>query len=189
MTYNNESTDKELVEAAKTDPDVFGLIVNRYWHRLFCYTRRLTYFSQEDIEDVMQEVFIKVYRFLNDYDDSFAFSTWIYQITRNTVIDEIRKRKVRPQAMQLDTEEMMTVLKSSMDVEKEVHAKESMANLHKAIEKLPFKYREILTLRFLEEKDYNEIMDIMQIPKGTVASLINRGRKILLEEAHKYDII
>lgn len=189
MTYNNESTDKELVEAAKANPDAFGMIMDRYWHRLFCYTRRLTYFSQEDIEDVMQEVFIKVYRYLNDYDDSFAFSTWIYQITRNTVIDEIRKKKARPQAVQLDTEEMMTVLRSSMDVEKEVHANESMANLQKAIEDLPFKYREILTLRFLEEKDYTEIMDIMQIPKGTVASLINRGRKILLDGAQKYDII
>ncbi|MFA5985868.1 MAG: sigma-70 family RNA polymerase sigma factor [Parcubacteria group bacterium] len=189
MIHSNESTDKELVEAAKADPDAFARIVDRYWHRLFCYTRRLTYFSQEDIEDVLQEVFIKVYRFLNDYDESFAFSTWIYQITRNTVIDEIRKKKSRPQAVQLDTEEMMTVLRSSMDVEKEVHVKESMHDLQKAIDQVPFKYREILTLRFLEEKDYNEIMDIMQIPKGTVASLINRGRKIFLEEAHKYDII
>ena len=189
MIYSSEMTDKELILQAKSDPDAFQWIVERYWDRLFSYVRRLSYFSQEDIEDVLQDVFIKVYRYLNDYDDTYAFSTWIYQIARNTVIDVLRKKSVRPQAIHLDTEEMMTVLRSSLNTEKELHAKESLQDIKKAIDALPFKYREILTLRFLEEKDYTEIMDIMQIPKGTVASLINRGKKILVEEAHKFNIV
>lgn len=189
MTYNSESSDVELVEAAKADPDAFQWIVERYWDRLFGYVRRMSYFSQEDIEDVMQEVFIKVYRYLNDYDDAFAFSTWIYQITRNSVIDEIRKKNVRPVSMQLDDTEMLTMLRSSLDTHAEIINKDQMDGCKKIIDTLPLKYREALTLRFLEEKEYSEIMDIMQIPKGTVASLINRGRKMLIDEAYKQGII
>ena len=152
MTYNSDSSDKELVEAAKSDADAFALIVERYWDRLFGYVRRMAYFSQEDIEDVLQEIFIKVYRYINDYDDTFAFSTWIYQITRNSVIDEIRKRKVRPTSVQLDTSELLHMFRSSLDTQNELVVKDQMSGLTKIIDALPFKYREVLTLRFLEEK-------------------------------------
>ncbi len=185
MIYSADSTDKELVKIAKNNPEAFELIVNRYWHRLFAYVRRISYFSQEDIEDILQEVFIKIYRYLNDYDDTFAFSTWTYRITRNYVIDEIRKKNVRPQTMQLDTEELNKILRSDLDIEKDLVTRDAIGALKNAINRLPQKYREILVLRFLEEKEYVEIMDIMQLPKGTVASLINRGKKILQQEIKK----
>jgi len=186
---NSGNADKILVAAARKNPEEFGGIVDRYWKRLFAYIRRTTYFSQEDIEDILQEVFIKVYRFLNDYDESMTFSTWIYQITRNTIIDEIRKRKTRPQAIQLESEELLAVLKSSLDTEKEALNNDSLEKIRSIILNLPFNYREVLILRFLEEKDYNEIMDIVKSPKGTVAALINRGRKMVFEEAKKQGII
>jgi RNA polymerase sigma-70 factor (ECF subfamily) len=118
-----------------------------------------------------------------------TFSTWIYQITRNTIIDEIRKRKTRPQAIQLESEELLAVLKSSLDTEKEALNNDSLEKIRSIILNLPFNYREVLILRFLEEKDYNEIMDIVKSPKGTVAALINRGRKMVFEEAKKQGII
>lgn len=185
MTYNTESSDKELVAATKINPDAFSLIVDRYWNRLFAYVRRTSYFSQEDIEDILQEVFIKIYKYINDYDESFAFSTWAYRITRNYVIDEIRKKSARPHVVQLDTEEIVTVLRSSLDIEQDLITQESINTLTTVINELPYKYREVLALRFLEEKEYTEIMDIMELPKGTVASLINRGKKILQEEIKK----
>lgn len=189
MTYNTESSDKELVVATKIDSDAFAFIVDRYWNRLFAYVRRTSYFSQEDIEDILQEVFIKIYTYINDYDESFAFSTWAYRITRNYVIDEIRKKSVRPHSVQLDTDEIVTVLRSSLDIEKDLITQDLIGALTNVINDLPYKYREILTLRFLEEKEYTEIMDIMELPKGTVASLINRGKKILKEEVAKTNII
>lgn len=185
----SDKTDKELVLAAKNNPDEFQGIVERYWNRLFGYLRRTSYFSQEDIEDILQEVFIKVYRFINGYDDSMTFSTWIYQIARNTMIDEIRKRKARPIAYQLENEELLKVLKSSLDLEKEFHANDSLEKIKKIISELPFSYQEVLMLRFLEEKDYSEIMDILEMPKGTVAALINRGRKMIMEKANEQGII
>ncbi len=183
-----EKTDKELVAAAKLNPEDFGLLVERYWNRLFAYVRRTSYFSKEDIEDVLQEVFIKIYRFLNSYDDSMTFSTWAYQITRNCVIDEIRKKKARPASMQLENEELLKVLKSSLNIEREFAASDSLEKVKELIDEMPDNYREVLILRFLEDKDYNDIMDIMQLPKGSVASLINRGRKMLAEKTREKGI-
>jgi RNA polymerase sigma-70 factor, ECF subfamily len=188
MNYTENSSDKELVEAAKVDPDAFGLIVNRYWNRLFAYVKRTSYFSQEDIEDILQEVFIKIYKYLNDYDDSFEFSTWTYRITHNYVIDTIRKKNVRPQSANMDAEELANVLRSNLDTEKEILTHDAFDALKESIDHLPYKYRDVLTLRFLEEKEYTEIMDILQLPKGTVASLINRGKKILRDDLIKNGI-
>lgn len=185
MNYSKDSSDKELVEATKINPDAFGLIVDRYWNRLFAYVRRTSYFSQEDIEDILQEVFIKIYRYISDYDGSFAFSTWTYRITRNHVIDEIRKKKSRPESAGIDPEELANVLRSNLDTEKDVFTQDVMKKLKTSINNLPYKYREVLILRFLEEKEYSEIMDILQLPKGTVASLINRGKKFLKEDLEK----
>ncbi|KKP85230.1 MAG: RNA polymerase, sigma-24 subunit, ECF subfamily [Candidatus Moranbacteria bacterium GW2011_GWF2_35_54] len=175
--------------AAIKNPDEFQAIVTRYWSRLFCYIRRMSYFSQEDIEDILQEVFIKIYRYLNDYDTEMTFSTWVYQITRNATIDEIRKRKARPSTIWLEDEDLVKVLKSSLNMEKEYVNADSLEKIKDIIVNLPDKYKEVLMLRFIEEKSYEEIMDIVQLPKGTIASLVNRGRKIILTEAKNKKII
>lgn len=190
MKYQEkEVEDKDLVIAAIKNPDEFQAIVTRYWNRLFCYTRRMSYFSQEDIEDILQEVFIKIYRYLNDYNQEMTFSTWVYQITRNTIIDEIRKRKVRPQTIWLEDAELVKVLKSSLDLEKDYLAAEALEKVKLVILNLPDNYREVLILRFIEEKSYEEIMDIVQLPKGTIASLVNRGKKIILKEVTSKKIL
>lgn len=190
MKYNeNSADDKDLVRAAIKNPDEFQAIVTRYWSRLFCYIRRMSYFSQEDIEDILQEVFIKIYKYLNDYDQAMTFSTWVYQITRNATIDEIRKRKSRPQTTWLENEDLVKVLKSSLNLEKEYINNDLMEEVKSIIIQMPDKYREVLILRFIEEKSYEEIVDIVQLPKGTIASLINRGRKIILDKTKQREFI
>lgn len=186
---NGSADDRELVKAAKENPDEFKVIVDRYWNRLFCYIRRMSYFSQEDIEDILQEVFIKIYKYLNDYNSQMAFSTWVYQITRNATIDEIRKRKSRPATIWMEDEDLIKVLKSGLNLEKDYITNDSIEKLKNIIMQMPNNYREVLVLRFIEEKSYEEIMDIVQLPKGTIASLVNRGRKIITEEAMNSKII
>lgn len=189
ININNLESDEQLVFLAKKNPDDFRAIMVRYWNRLFGYVKRMSYFSQEDIEDILQEVFMKIYRYLNDYDSSMTFSTWIYKITRNCVIDEIRKRKSRPKDVWLEANEWRNVFRDKLNLEKELSAKISLEKVIKIIEKLPFEYKEVLILRFLEEKNYEEIMDILQKPKGTVASLIARGRILLLKEIKEKAIV
>ncbi len=179
---SGQLSDEKLVELAKTDPDQFGILVDRYEQKLHFFGRRISYFEKEDIEDLIQEAFIKIYRGLNSFDESLKFSTWAYQITRNVVIDAIRAKQRRPQALNLEDQDLAKIFQSGADLEREVISKDDLAQVQEVIKKMPFKYQEVLILRFLEERDYEEIMDIVKKPKGTVAALINRGRKILKKE-------
>lgn len=178
-------TDGELVRQSLASPDAFGKIVERYWERLFRYAQRISFSTDEDIEDILQETFIKVYKNLNDFDGDLAFSTWIYHICRNTVIDAIRKKSSRPKTTSMDAEDIAHLFRDDTDIAQSIDVKEQLAKITAHIESLPLIYREVLVLKFLEEKTYEEIMDIVEKPKGTIASLINRGRKLLLEKMGK----
>ncbi|MCK9378976.1 MAG: sigma-70 family RNA polymerase sigma factor [Candidatus Moranbacteria bacterium] len=185
LTSYSAMDDNELVESSKSNPEVFGELVLRYQERLFRFIRRISYFCIEDIEDIVQETFIKAYRSLNIFDTDLKFSTWIYQIARNTTIDAIRKKHTRPQTVCLEQEDVIKFLRSDSDMQINLETKEQLKIMQGIINTLPHKYREVMILRFLEEKNYEEIMDIIQKPKGTVAALINRGRKMLFDEAKK----
>ena len=183
INSHSDTSDSELVKLSKTDPDIFEELVVRYQERLFFFIKRISYFGNEDIEDLLQETFIKVYKNLNAFDQDLKFSTWIYQITRNTVVDAIRKKHARPQETHLEDEELVKIFRSGIDLENEMEAKDSLEKIKKIIASLPFRYKEVMILRFLEERTYEEIMDIVKKPKGTVAALINRGRKMIMKEA------
>ncbi len=178
--------DNELVEASKSNPEIFGELILRYQERLFRFIRRISYFCIEDIDDIVQETFIKAYRSLNIFDTDLKFSTWIYQIARNATIDAIRKKQTRPQTVCLEQEDVINFLRSDGgDMQINLETKDQLRIIQRIISTLPHKYREVMILRFLEEKNYEEIMEIIQKPKGTVAALINRGRKILFDEIKK----
>ena len=176
---SQDVSDLDLINLTKENPENFSLIVKRWQDPLYRFIKRISYFNHEDTEDILQEVFIKVYKNLNAYDDSFKFSSWIYQITRNQTIDTIRKKKSRPENARLEIEDLAKIFKSKTDLKKELEARDDLEKVRTAMDKLPVKYREVLILRFLEEKNYDEISVIVQKPKGTVASLIRRGRELL----------
>ena len=92
----NEKSDAELVELAKADPESFGLLIERYQIPLFGYIRRLTQLPKEDVEDLLQEVFIKIYRKLNEYNELLKFSSWAYRIAHNHIVDFFRKQTQGP---------------------------------------------------------------------------------------------
>jgi len=182
-------SDEKLVTLSKKDLNNFSEIVLRYEKKLFFYVKRISYFGKEDIEDILQNVFIKTYQNIYSFDCSMKFSTWIYQITRNATIDAIRKKSSRPKGIQLENQEFLSIFKSGIDLEKETISRDDFKKIKKIIDELPFDYKEIIILKFLEEKSYEEIMDIVRKPKGTIASLINRARKIILKKAKEQNII
>jgi len=172
-----EKTDAELIDLAKIDPESFGLLMERYQMPLFHYIRRITQLPKEDIEDLLQEVFIKIYQKLNEYNEILKFSSWAYRITHNHIIDYFRKTNARPRANSLEDSELAKILKSGTDIEKDMNTKDCLEKIKECLEDIPLKYKEILVLRFIEEKSYEEIMDILKKPKGTVATMIARGRE------------
>ena len=94
-----------------------------------------------------------------------------------------RKIVSRPQGHYIaDAEKIFSVLGSNVDLEKELDLKIKAKELAEILPRLPKKYREILVLRFYEEKSYQEISDILRIPSGSVATLIHRARKLLQKQ-------
>ena len=172
--------DADLVLESLKNKDAFGEIINRYQDKLARYISRRANVSKQDIEDLLQNIFIKTYLNLNNFDQKLKFSSWIYRITHNEVVSWYRKKKIRPQIF-LDNKnkKLENFIASEIDIEKEYIQKDLIENIKRALPEINEKYREVIMLRFFEEKDYGEISDILEIPAGTVATRISRGKKEL----------
>lgn len=182
-------TDSDLVNLTLEDQDYFLCLMEKYQERLLRYIYRLTAATKEDAEDILQEVFIKVYKNLNSYDHKLKFSSWTYRITHNEVISNWRKVKARPEVINSDkTDFILDKITANLDIEKDADDKFLAEDILKVLYKLDPKYREVLILRFIEEKDYNEISDILRKPVGTVGTLLNRAKKKFKEETLKGNI-
>jgi RNA polymerase sigma-70 factor (ECF subfamily) len=181
-----DKSDEEIVRLTLLDQEFFLHIIKRYKDKLFRYVRRISNLDDEAAEDVLQEVFIKVYQNLNDFDDSLKFSSWIYRITHNQVISNFRKLKARPQKAGFDLDDdMIKNISSELDLVAELDARILAEQIGEVLSRLDVKYKEALVLKFLEEKSYNEISDIMRKPIGTVGSIINRAKKDFKKEYEK----
>jgi len=174
-------TDVEIVQQALSDKERFGVLMDRYEAPLRRYIARLGIRNADDQLDVLQDVFLKVYRNLNGFDQTLKFSSWIYRIAHNEAISAFRKKNVRPEGhLVADSEEILSFVSSSMEAADEKFDKTINAEqVNQALLKLDEKYREVLLLRFFEHKEYDEISDILQIPTGSVGTLIHRGKKQL----------
>lgn len=178
-----DALDRETLLRSAENPNEFKEIIDRYWDRLFRFVRRISSFSEHDIEDVLQETFLKAYRNMHLYSHSYRFSTWLYAIARGITIDAWRKKRHEPVDFDITLEDYEFVSTSRHEMEELFEKKLQNEEVAKIMKSLPSKYREILVLRYLEEKSYEEIMDIVKKPKGTVASLLARGRELFKKEA------
>ncbi|HDK25524.1 MAG TPA: sigma-70 family RNA polymerase sigma factor [Candidatus Atribacteria bacterium] len=178
-------TDKQLVALTLKNQDYYLCLMKRYEGRLLNYILKISNINKEDAEDILQEVFLKAYQNLNDFDLNFKFSNWIYSIAHNTTISTFRKKNIRPQSVSWDNEELINILESTYNVEKDTIRQLAYEQILDIINRLPLKYKEVLILKFIENKDYKEISDILHKPMGTIATLINRAKKSLKQELLK----
>ena len=170
-------SDAELVRLSLQNQDNFLFIVQRYETKLLRYIRRISGVSAEDAEDVLQEVFIKVYLKLNDFDPDLKFSSWIYRITHNQVISHYRWLKARPVGLALgENSQLIDSLISSLNLEADVELALLRADIYKVLNRLDEKYREVIVLKYFEDKNYREISDILKKPMGTVGTLLNKAK-------------
>ncbi len=173
------TTDEMLAYQLRTNAQVLGEIIERYEKKLSLYIGRKSHATPDDRKDILQNIFIKVYKNIYDFDTALSFSSWIYRIAHNEMIDWYRKEKRRPHLSLEGSDYILQTLAAEGGAVEQAIRNEQKVLLQKAVESLSDDYRDVVELRFFEEKSYDEIADILAIPPGTVAVRINRVKKQL----------
>jgi RNA polymerase sigma-70 factor (ECF subfamily) len=177
MKGSGAPSDQDLVEATLKDRHAFALLVNRYEASLTRYITRLGSVDSETTKDILQESFIKAYIHLNDYDPSLSFSAWLYRIVHNETINYFRALRNRPRSVVREEDlALFEKIADDLNIEREASARFDQTHLRTALQSLEQKYRDVVILRFFEDKSYEEISDILQIPSGTVAIHLSRAK-------------
>ncbi|EKD43757.1 MAG: hypothetical protein ACD_72C00134G0007 [uncultured bacterium] len=176
-------TDEQLVvEIRENNKELYSEIMRRYQTKLSHYLKKF-FRSQDELDDVLQEVFIKAYKNLYGFDVDKKFSSWIYRIAHNEAINHIKKNKRKN--ISLDETEW-EIVDEKLDLHEEFDSKQMGERIQRAMGELKEKYREPLILYFFEQKSYEEISDILRLPRNTVGILIMRG-KAKLKDILKYE--
>lgn len=181
----NRELDQVLVERAqKGDKKAFGLLVEKYHRKLARLLSRMVR-DQTEVEDIVQESFIKAYRALHNFRGDSAFYTWLYRIGINTAKNYLVSLGRKPQVLQdVEIEDVENFegggeMRSMETPETELATKQIAQTVNDAVATLPEDLRTAITLRELEGLSYEEIAAIMQCPIGTVRSRIFRARETI----------
>lgn len=183
-----KADDLDLIAKAKSgDQKAFGLLMDKYRNSVFFTILKMIH-NRDDAEDVLLVTFSKAFNNLENYNEDFAFSTWIFRIATNNCIDFIRKKKMHTTPIDSsfkdseDSERQGIVIPdSSANPEQNIINDQKALKLREIIEKLPEKYRNLITLRYFEELSYDEIAEQLGLPLGTVKAQLFRAKEALYQ--------
>ena len=154
------------------------------------FAYHLTY-NQSDAEDLVQETFLKAYRFIDKYDEGTNAKAWLFRILKNAFINEYRKKSKAPQAVDIDQANLLKdedekAYKGFNDLREEMFQNMMGDEITNAINTLQEDFRTVILLCDVEDFTYEEIATILEIPIGTVRSRLHRARNLLREKLRKY---
>jgi RNA polymerase sigma-70 factor (ECF subfamily) len=151
--------------------------------------------NRKDAEDLVQESYLRAYRFFGSYQPGTHIKAWLFRILRNTFINRYRAAKIRPEEVDFDKVEMAyermiddAFLESHQPVSPEKAVMDGVLDeeVQQAMDALPEEYRTVVVLALAEEMSYKEIAGTLSIPLGTVMSRLHRGRKLLQKSLLEY---
>lgn len=175
----------------------FEEIAMGYVDSLYNMALRLV-FNKEEAEDLVQETYLKAYRFFNTFQKGTNIKAWLFKILRNTFINKYRKKVSMPSEI---FHEDIDAVNTNLAYEQENKSMEEIDTLESkysdlggimeddvkhAIDSLPIEYREAILFSDVEEMSYKDIAEITNVPIGTVKSRLNRGRKLLQKSLWDY---
>ena len=179
---NNEQL---LLDRSKSgDVAAFEKLIEAYQKKIFNLAFRIVG-NYDDASDLTQEAFIRIFKSIANFKEQSSFSTWVYRITTNVCLDEIRKKKNRrmlslDEEIQVEDGEMKRQVVSGDPLPDEVAEKEELRSIvSNAINSLPEEQRLVISLRDIQGLRYDEISEVLDCPSGTVKSRINRARQAL----------
>jgi RNA polymerase sigma-70 factor (ECF subfamily) len=208
-------TEQQLLDRAKAgDRQAMGELLSNYQNRLFNVALRMVN-NRDDAAEVTQDAMLKAVEHLKGYDGRSQLSTWMIRITMNLSISHLRKRKLRKMASLdadnrsggapgggggggagfspgssgggSESHAMRDRLEDDLELSAEqcVEEDEMLAEMNLAMDRLDEEFRSVLVLRDINEMDYREIADVLEVPVGTVKSRLFRARLALREEMSK----
>ena len=179
LTSLRDLGDRELIERCLAKgPDTeraWEEIVRRYRRKVFGIAYKFTG-RYEESQDLSQEIFLRIFRSLDKFDRSADFGTWLYSVSRNHCIDHYRSgRREREMLVQHEVQ-LEELVSGRFDPHRRIEVRDKRQMLLDALSRLPKKLREAVVLRDIKGLSYQEIVDTLGLPEGTVKSRINRGR-------------
>lgn len=174
-----------IIKAIEGSSQAYRKLMSKYDRALFFHLNKMVR-DKGMIEDLIQEIFSKAFVNLHSYNNAYAFSTWLYRIATNHTIDFLRKKKLQTFSIDepistKDGEMQMEIPDSSFEADQGILNKQRNKVVFEAIESLPEKYRAVIEMRHMEEKSYQEISEILDLPLGTVKAHIFRARELLFK--------
>lgn len=184
MRTESREEDSFLIRRAlEGDQRAFKKLKQKYYEAIHSLIYRMIR-EKEEVEDLTQEAFIKAFTSLSSFNDEYAFSTWLYKIATNNCIDYIRRKKLQTFSIDKpidsgDGDYTYELPDLTYKPDQDMMDRQRKKLLEDAINSLPPKYRRVIQLRHTEEKEYQEIAKILNLPLGTVKAHIFRAREML----------
>ncbi len=182
-TMSKTYTDDQIMQIYRSGrrEDAFNALVEAYKERLYWHLRYYLC-SHEDTDDVLQEVFIKIWSALPTFREDSKLYTWVYRIGTNEAINYLRKQKVRGFFMQQSLDQ---TLERKIDDDPYFNGNELQKELHKAIAKLPKTQKLVFTMRYFEDLPYKEISAILGISEGSLKASYHHAYNKVKEHLEK----
>ncbi len=191
MEVNDHLSDKakydfDLVQkAVKGDQRAYAELMERYRDAIFFMLLKMVN-NRDDADDLTIEAFGKAFKRLEQYQPSYAFSTWLFKIASNNCIDFLRKERKKKMvsldnSISNDDGDDLTyeVRDEELDPEESFMKSQKVEAMREVVEKLKPRYRELVVLRYFKEYSYEEIADELDLPLGTVKAQLFRARDLL----------
>jgi RNA polymerase sigma-70 factor, ECF subfamily len=192
MDFDQHYSEKELIEQAKSDPESFGRLYDKYYQPIFAYIlKRVADF--ELAKDLTSETFFKALKYLPRYRfEGKPFNAWLYKIASSQINDFFRQKARYCEITTEESPEILgrrevyenLILDTELAVEQQLLIKEVLKNLHQ----LKAVHQEMIVLRFFEEKSLLEISEILNLPVNTVKSHLYRALRKLQKLLAKNDV-
>jgi RNA polymerase sigma-70 factor (ECF subfamily) len=180
MVDANARTDADLIAATLAgDSHAFRLLMERHQQAIFGYLYRLVFRNADTARDLTQSVFLKAYEHLATVDRSRPFTPWLYRIAHNEAANWMRTRQRHPEAAMEPEQWSRVPDPAEGSPESGQAAEQERVLLLAAMDALPERYREVLTLFFFEERSYEDIAQVLGVRLGTVGTLIHRAKEQL----------
>jgi len=180
------NTDQEIVRLCSepsSKEQGFRMLMSSYQERLYWVIRRMVH-NHQDTDDVLQNVLIKVYRYIGNFKQESGLMTWMYRIATNESLSFIKKKQRNRTA---STDELSEEIGRELKADPYFNGDDWIIHLKKAIERLPEKQKVVFNLRYYEEMPYQEMAEVLETSEGALKASYHHAAKKIESYLRNYE--